>query len=89
MPSLRNRAGYAADCWVRPWTAFTRSRKAGVAETPFPSIPSVGGTIDAKLTASELVRHAESGTPLTDNQTVARFVKWVAKKPADFHSATK
>jgi hypothetical protein len=27
--------------------------------------------------------------PLTDNQTIARFVKWVAKKPADFHSATK
>lgn len=46
-------------------------------------------TIDANFTASELVRHAESGTPLTDNQTVARFVKWVAKKPADFHSATK
>ncbi|SDO80539.1 hypothetical protein SAMN05192530_11428 [Aureimonas jatrophae] len=46
-------------------------------------------TIDANFTASELVRHAEAGTPLTDNETVARFVKWVSNKPADFHSATK
>ena len=54
-----------------------------------PVHPICRETIDANFTASELVRHAESGTPLTDNQTVARFVKWVAKKPADFHSATK
>ena len=46
-------------------------------------------TIDANFTASELVRHAQGGIPLTDNETVARFVKWVAGKPADFHSATK
>ena len=54
-----------------------------------PVHPICRETIDANFTASELVRHAESGTPLTDNETVARFVKWVAKKPADFHSATK
>ncbi|ALN75321.1 MULTISPECIES: HNH endonuclease [unclassified Aureimonas] len=54
-----------------------------------PVHPICRETIDANFTASELVRHAESGTPLTDNETVARFVKWVSGKPADFHSATK
>ena len=54
-----------------------------------PVHPICRETIDANFTASELVRHAESGRPLTDNETVARFVKWVAGKPADFHSATK
>ncbi len=54
-----------------------------------PVHPICRETIDANFTASELVRHVESGTPLTDNETVARFVKWGGKKPADFHSATK
>lgn len=54
-----------------------------------PVHPICRETIDANFSASELVRHAESGTPLTDNDAVARFVKWVSGKPADFHSATK
>jgi len=54
-----------------------------------PVHPICRETIDANFSASELVRHAESGTPLTSNETVARFVKWLANKPADFHSATK
>lgn len=54
-----------------------------------PVHPICRETIDANFSASELVRCAESGTPLTDFETVARFVKWVANKPADFHSATK
>lgn len=54
-----------------------------------PVHPICRETIDANFSASELVRHAQGGIPLTDNETVARFVKWVANKPADFHSATK
>ncbi len=54
-----------------------------------PVHPICRETIEANFTASELVRHAESGKALTDNETVARFVRWVANKPADFHSATK
>jgi hypothetical protein len=54
-----------------------------------PVHPICRETIDANFTASELVRHAEQGIPLTDNETVARFVRWVGNKPADFHSATK
>ncbi|WP_182422074.1 hypothetical protein [Aureimonas sp. ME7] len=54
-----------------------------------PVHPICRETIDANFTASELVRHAQNGISLTDNETVARFVKWVANKPPDFHSATK
>ncbi|WP_102957625.1 hypothetical protein [Mangrovicella endophytica] len=54
-----------------------------------PVHPICRETIDANLSASELVRHAEAGTALTDTESIARFVKWVANKPADFHSATK
>jgi hypothetical protein len=54
-----------------------------------PVHPICRETIDTNFSASELVRHAESGTPLTDNETVARFVKWVSGKAPDFHSATK
>lgn len=54
-----------------------------------PVHPICRETIDANFSASELVRHAENGTPLSENDTVARFVKWVANKPADFHSVTK
>ncbi|KTQ85767.1 hypothetical protein NS226_18755 [Aureimonas ureilytica] len=54
-----------------------------------PVHPICRETIDANFSASELVRHAEMGIALTNNEAVARFVKWVANKPADFHSATK
>ncbi|WP_061938643.1 hypothetical protein [Aureimonas sp. AU22] len=54
-----------------------------------PVHPICRETIDANFSASELVRHAQAGIALTDNETVARFVKWVAGKPVDFHSATK
>lgn len=54
-----------------------------------PVHPICRETIDANFSASELVRHAQNDIPLTDNETVARFVKWVSGKPADFHSATK
>jgi hypothetical protein len=54
-----------------------------------PVHPICRETIDANFSAGELVRHAENSIPLGDNETVARFIKWVANKPADFHSATK
>ncbi len=88
-------AAPAEPCWLcgRPLgktvDRFHPIPKSRGGRDTVPVHPICRETIDANFSASELVRHAQAGLLLTDNETVARFVKWVANKPADFHSATK
>lgn len=54
-----------------------------------PVHPICHRTLHACFTNTDLERHAESGEPLTTNPDLARFLKWIAGKPPDFHAPTR
>lgn len=45
--------------------------------------------IHANFTNGELARAAGSREALLANEAVAKFVRWVANKPPDFHAPTR
>lgn len=53
-----------------------------------PLHPICHRTIHANFTNAELARTGESPDALHANPVVARFVAWIADKPADFHART-
>ncbi|OCC22707.1 HNH endonuclease [Croceicoccus estronivorus] len=46
-------------------------------------------TIHANFTNSVLARIGDDRETVMANETVARFVSWVANKPPDFHAPTR
>jgi hypothetical protein len=46
-------------------------------------------TIHANFTNSELARMPSDAVLLSANPAIARFLKWIADKPPDFHAPTK
>lgn len=46
-------------------------------------------TIHAYFSNVDLERHAEDGVPLETNPQIARFLRWIAGKPPDFHAPTR
>ena len=46
-------------------------------------------TIHAHFTNAELVRLAGAREPLVAHEEVARFLRWIADKPPDFHAPTR
>lgn len=54
-----------------------------------PVHPICHRTLHACFTNTDLERHAERGEPLSTNPELARFLKWIAGKPPDFHAPTR
>lgn len=46
-------------------------------------------TIHANFTNSELARRDGAREPLLEQVEVARFLRWIADKPPDFHAPTR
>ncbi len=54
-----------------------------------PLHPICHRTIHANFTNAELARFGEDRDRLLENEAVAKFVHWIADKPADFHAPTR
>jgi hypothetical protein len=63
--------------------------KAKKGRATVPVHPICHRTIHANFTNAELARMGENRASLLANETVARFVAWVADKPPDFHAPTR
>ncbi|MEO8722759.1 MAG: HNH endonuclease [Sphingobium sp.] len=80
---LCERAMGAAIEWHHP---IPKSR-GGRAKVPVH--PICHQTIHQHFTTSELGRLPPEPAPIRERDAVARFLEWVANKPADFHAPTK
>ena len=82
-------------CWLceRPigkrvqWHHVVPKAKKGRVTVPLH--PICHRTIHANFTNAELARLDGARAPLIENETVARFLRWIADKPPDFHAATR
>ncbi|NQX94149.1 MAG: HNH endonuclease [Erythrobacter sp.] len=54
-----------------------------------PVHPICHKTIHANFTNAELARIGDDPERVRANEAVAKFVKWVANKPPDFHAPTR
>ncbi len=54
-----------------------------------PVHPICHRTIHANFTNAELARFGDDRDRLLENEAVAKFVQWIADKPADFHAPTR
>ncbi|WP_279480438.1 HNH endonuclease [Aureimonas sp. SK2] len=54
-----------------------------------PVHPICHRTIHACFSNVDLERHARDELPLASNPDLARFLKWIAGKPPDFHAPTR
>lgn len=54
-----------------------------------PVHPICHRTIHATLNEAELARDYASMTALREHPAIAKFLNWVAEKPADFHKRTE
>ncbi|MBH5323020.1 HNH endonuclease [Aurantiacibacter sediminis] len=54
-----------------------------------PVHPICHRTIHAHFTNAELVRLNGKRAPLLENEEVAKFLRWIADKPPDFHAPTR
>jgi hypothetical protein len=57
--------------------------------TTVPVHPVCHRTIHATFSNVELARQIEDGVPLTADPAIARFLAWIANKPADFNAPTR
>lgn len=46
-------------------------------------------TLHARFTNAELARLGASAEPVREDEEIARFLRWIAKKPPDFHAPTR
>ena len=82
-------------CWLcqRPigkrvqWHHAVPKAKKGRATVPVH--PICHRTIHTNFTNAELVRFDGRRAPLLEHETVAKFLRWIADKPPDFHAATR
>ena len=63
--------------------------KAKKGRATVPVHPICHRAIHANFTNAELARIGEDREALLANKTVAKFVRWVADKPPDFHAPTR
>ena len=69
------------------WHHVTPKSRGGRVTAPVH--PICHRTIHACFTNAELERSIETGTPLTANPAVERFVAWIANKDPDFNAPTR
>ena len=83
------------ECWLceRPvgkrvqWHHAVPKSKRG--RDTVPVHPICHRTIHALFTNAELARLGGAREPLLANEDMARFLKWIAGKPPDFHAPTR
>ena len=63
--------------------------KAKKGRVTVPVHPICHRTIHTHFTNAELVRLAGAREPLVAHEEVARFLRWIADKPPDFHAPTR
>lgn len=63
--------------------------KAKKGRATVPVHPICHRAIHANFTNAELVRMGGAREPLLENKELARFLAWIADKPADFHAPTR
>ena len=63
--------------------------KAKKGRVTVPVHPICHRTIHAHTTNSELARMGGERELLLGNEEVAKFLRWIADKPADFHAPTR
>jgi hypothetical protein len=86
--------GVAEGCWLcmRPlgqrveWHHPVPKSRGGRARVPLH--PICHRAIHANFTNAELERAGESVVELRENPEIARFLRWIAPKPPDFHART-
>ncbi|MHA7819452.1 MAG: HNH endonuclease [Erythrobacter sp.] len=54
-----------------------------------PVHPICHRTIHANFTNAELARIGDAPKALRENEAIAKFVRWIAKKPPDFYAKTR
>ena len=54
-----------------------------------PVHPICHKTIHANLTNAELARIGDDSEALREHPAIAKFVRWIANKPPDFHAPTR
>lgn len=63
--------------------------KAKKGRKTVPVHPICHRTIHAHFTNAELVRFGGAREPLLTHPDMAKFLRWIADKPADFHAPTR
>lgn len=82
-------------CWLcgRPFDTLQQWHhpvpKAKKGKGTVPVHPICHNTIHANFTNSELARIGDDVDRIRANQAIAKFVGWVANKPADFDAPTR
>mgnify|MGYP000017586386 CR=1 FL=1 len=85
----------ALSCWLceRPlgkrlqWHHTVPKSKRG--RDTVPVHPICHRTIHAHFSNAELARFDGDRAPLLENEAVAKFLRWIADKPPDFHAVTR
>ncbi|MDY7098810.1 MAG: HNH endonuclease [Pseudomonadota bacterium] len=54
-----------------------------------PVHPICHKTIHANFTNAQLARIGDEPAVILENEAVAKFVRWIASKPPDFHAPTR
>ena len=63
--------------------------KAKKGRATVPVHPICHRAVHANFTNAELARMGEDREALLANEAIAKFVRWVADKPPDFHAPTR
>ena len=87
--------GETQTCWLceRPigrriqWHHTVPKSKKG--RSTVPVHPICHRTIHAHFTNAELARMDGDRAPLLANPDIAKFLRWIADKPPDFHAPTR
>lgn len=82
-------------CWLceRPiasrlqWHHPVPKAKRGRVRVPVH--PICHRTIHATFTNAELAKMGDNRAVLLENEAIAKFLRWIAKKPSDFHAPTR
>ena len=82
-------------CWLCGRPIATRLQwhhpvpKAKKGRETVPVHPICHRTIHANFTNAQLARIGDDPAALAENETVAKFLRWIADKPPDFHAPTR
>ena len=82
-------------CWLcaRPFETLIQWHhtvpKSKKGRETVPVHPICHKAIHANFTNAELARIGDDPARIRDHEAVAKFVKWVANKPSDFHAPTR
>lgn len=82
-------------CWLcgRPFETLIQWHhtvpKSKKGRETVPVHPICHKAIHANFTNAQLARIGDDAERVRENEAVAKFVRWVAKKPPDFHAPTR